>query len=316
MVYHKGLLSDPQNDSDFWTVPLAGFSNPKYADSDTNNATGFDIHDCQAVVVAVEATGTPTFSATFEQTLDPSGLAGWFPVYGKWSDGSANAISQTVATRGVGFIVPCVGVRMRVRVTALTVADLRARVSKLAVTADFSSGIQPISSPAALIAGGSAAQDAVIAGNPIPIGLDARSAQKPVMSAGGDIVIGQASLDGRQVTLPYSISELSWQYAAAASGIVSSTADVVIKASAGAGIRNYLTSLQVSHDLLSGVSELVVKEGATVIFRKKLQVTAQEVENIVFPVPLRTFTATALNVALTASVTGGVYVNAQGFSAP
>lgn len=314
MVYHKGLLSDENNDGDTWTVLLAGFSNPKYAAANTADATGFDIHDCEAIMVAVD-TG-PTFSITVEQTLDPTGLTGWFPVAAKRMDGSANAVATTIAVSAQGNAIPVIGVRARLRVTALTVANCAVRVKKLQFAHDLNNPIQPISSPAALNVGGAAAQDAAISGNPVPMGLDARNAQKPAMSAAGDIVIAQSTLDGKLVAQPYAVPELTWQYAAAASGIVSSTADVAIKASAGVGLRNYLTSLQVSHDLLGGVSELVVKEGATVIFRKKLQTAAQEVENIVFPVPLRSATATALNVAMVSSVTGGVYVNAQGFTGP
>lgn len=106
-----------------------------------------------------------------------------------------------------------------------------------------------------------------------------------------------------------------WQYAAAAGGIVSSTADVALKAAGAAGVRNFLSSLTIQHDVLSAVTEFVIKDGATIIYRGKLQTPDNEVGVIInFPVPLRGTAATAMNFALLSSVTGGVFVNAQGYT--
>ena len=106
-----------------------------------------------------------------------------------------------------------------------------------------------------------------------------------------------------------------WQYAAVAGGIVNSTADVAIKAAAGAGVRNYLSSLIVPHDALGAASEYVVKDGAVVIFRGKLQTALSEGSVIPFNPPLRPTANTALNFALVAlTVTGGTFVNAQGYT--
>lgn len=141
----------------------------------------------------------------------------------------------------------------------------------------------------------------------------ALNAQKTAMSTNGDKVNNIATMDGKQVIMPYSIGDLTWQYAGIASGIVSSTADTEIKA-ALATYRNYLTSISISHDTLSAVTEYVIKDGATVIYRGKLQVTATEGLVITFPNPLRGTANTALNFALLTSVTGGVYINAQGYT--
>lgn len=113
-------------------------------------------------------------------------------------------------------------------------------------------------------------------------------------------------------------SSTFWQYAAAAGGIVSSTVDVALKAAGGAGVRNYISAMTINHDTLSAVTECVVKDGATVIWRGKLQTTATDVANgagtIKFDPPLRGTANTALNFALLTSVTGGVFVNAQGYT--
>lgn len=147
------------------------------------------------------------------------------------------------------------------------------------------------------------------------IALEARNTQKTAMSTTGDVVRAIATMDGKQIVWMRAAPELSWQYAAAASGIVSSVADVVLNA-ALATYRNYLVSIELSHDLLSAVTEFVIKDGATIIHRGKLQVAAVESLELTFDPPLRCTVNTALNFALLSSVTGGVYVNAQGFTAP
>lgn len=119
-----------------------------------------------------------------------------------------------------------------------------------------------------------------------------------------------------------------WNYAAAASGIVNTTTAVTIKAAeagvpaAVSGYRNYISSIQVAHDVLGAVTELVIRDGAggTVLWRTKLQTAAVEAgagAPIEFNPPLKTAnTNTLLEVATLTAVTGGVYVNAQGFVGP
>jgi hypothetical protein len=156
-------------------------------------------------------------------------------------------------------------------------------------------------------------EDAVATGNgSVGIMLEARSTQKTNMSATGDIVRAQGTLDGKQVVMPHAIPELTFAFAAGAAGIVSSTADVVLKAAAGATARNFLDSVTISHDLLSAVTEWVIKDGAAIIHRGKVQTPAVEAVTIPFDPPLRGTVNTALNFALLTSVTGGVYVNATG----
>lgn len=114
------------------------------------------------------------------------------------------------------------------------------------------------------------------------------------------------------------LSSTFWGYAAVAGGIVSSTADVAVKAAAGASVRNYLCTIDISHDLLSAATEVVAKDGATVIWRSRLQTPATDISGgagkITFNPCLRGTVNTAVNVALITSVTGGVYVNATGYT--
>jgi hypothetical protein len=110
----------------------------------------------------------------------------------------------------------------------------------------------------------------------------------------------------------------NWSYAAAASGIVNTTTAVTIKAAAGAGVRNYITSMQINSEALGAATELVVRDGAggPVLWRVKIS-AAGLVGGIpiVISTPIVGSANTLLEVVtLTASVTGAVYFNAQGFT--
>lgn len=110
-----------------------------------------------------------------------------------------------------------------------------------------------------------------------------------------------------------------WSYAAAASGIVNSTTAVTFKAAAGAGVRNYITSIQIMSETLTTATELVIRDGAggTVLFRTKIPTGGLATSDIIFSNPLRGTANTLLEVVtLTASGAGAVYFNAQGFVAP
>jgi hypothetical protein len=110
-----------------------------------------------------------------------------------------------------------------------------------------------------------------------------------------------------------------WSYAAAASGIVNTTTAVPIKA-AVAGQRNYVNSIQVMSEALGTATELAVRDGAggTVLWRTKVGTGgAPSGGTFNFDPPLVGTTNTLLEVVtLTASTTGAVYFNAQGYVAP
>ena len=120
------------------------------------------------------------------------------------------------------------------------------------------------------------------------------------------------------VSTPYAPTGSWWQYAAASGGIVNTTTAVTIKA-AHATLRNYVTGVQLTADGLGAATELVIRDGAggTVLWRVKISTAGiSSPVSITFPVALRGSAATLLEVAtLTASVTGGVWVDAQGFVA-
>ena len=110
----------------------------------------------------------------------------------------------------------------------------------------------------------------------------------------------------------------SWQYAAGSGGIAD-TSDVTLAASPGAGRRNYLCALQILNTDATVGTEVVIKDGSTILWRGYAQHSVAAVSqpgmvSIVFPVALRQpTTATALTAACITTSTQ-TYINAQGYT--
>jgi len=138
-------------------------------------------------------------------------------------------------------------------------------------------------------------------------------AQGVVILTSGGAVAG----DANGLTVQSAPTASTWQYAAETGGITNTTTAVTIKAAAGAGVRNYLKSLNISHDTLGAATELAIRDGAggAVLWRGKLQTPANPALGLTFDPPLKGTANTLMEVVtLTASVTGGVFVNATGYT--
>lgn len=107
------------------------------------------------------------------------------------------------------------------------------------------------------------------------------------------------------------VGENPFNYAGVTGGITT-TADTAISAAQAAGVRNYLTAFYFKNTS-AVASEIVVKDGATVIWRGHAGASMAQGERIVFPVPLRGTAATAMNVAMITSATATI-VSAQGYT--
>lgn len=120
------------------------------------------------------------------------------------------------------------------------------------------------------------------------------------------------------VNTPHALAASRWTYAPATGGIVNTTTAVTIKAAAGAGVRNYITAIQLSADTLGAATEVVIRDGAggTVLWRGKIgTVGISGVQSVPLAVPIVGTANTLLEVAtLTATVSGGVYFNVQGYT--
>jgi hypothetical protein len=163
--------------------------------------------------------------------------------------------------------------------------------------------------------GGDVASDSVDSGNPVKVGYQARTSD-PTAVANADRVNGYADALGKQVFQPYAPSSLSWQYAAPAGGILNSV-EVTAKAASGAGIRNYISALQVINSNNTTGTEVVIKDGpsGTVIHRGWAQANGGGYA-LSFARPLQGTANTAIVIAeVTNTATQGVLVNLQGFTA-
>lgn len=109
-----------------------------------------------------------------------------------------------------------------------------------------------------------------------------------------------------------------WNFASAASGIVNTTTAVTIKTAGGAGVRNCISNLQVDHATLGAATELAIRDGAagTVLWRTQLQTTATQGVDYNLGTAVCGTANTLTEVVTLTAVTGGVYVNAQGYVSP
>jgi hypothetical protein len=219
-----------------------------------------------------------------------------------------NAIGKLAANSGVDIgDVDVASVAGNVTVVQATAANLNATVV----------GNGTFAVQAALTAGtntnevvGDIAHGTAVGGNPVQIGLEGRSADGTAVDS-GDVVRPLGTLLGKQVVLPYAVPGATWSYATATSG-VTDTSDDEAKA-AVASTRHYITGCQVINAHDSTGTEVVIKDGSTVLFRGWAEQTGGGV-SAKFDPPLRGTANTAVNVA---NITTGsqTYFNLQGFSA-
>ena len=171
-------------------------------------------------------------------------------------------------------------------------------------------GVSVIGAPTVV---GGAAHDAVGTSiSPVKIGAQAQNANPSGVSANGDITNIIATMIGVPIVRPYSLPESDWQYACPSA--IANTTDVALRAAGGTGIRNYVTGIQVMNTGATA-TEIVVKDGSTVIWRGHVGASMTTMHVLRFVTPLRGTAATAMNFACIATG-ANVYVSAQGYQAP
>lgn len=124
--------------------------------------------------------------------------------------------------------------------------------------------------------------------------------------------------DANGTVVQPALASAMWSYAAASGGISNTTTAVTVKTAAGASVRNYVTALQCNSTALGAATELAIRDGAggTVLWRGQIG-TAGWLNgwSMAFAVPLKGTANTLVEVVtLTASVSGAVYCNLQGFT--
>lgn len=164
---------------------------------------------------------------------------------------------------------------------------------------------------------GTVGEASAVGSGMLPTAYEGRTTNKTAVTT-GQYVRPIATSIGAAVNKPFQVPELDWSYPAAAGGISNTTTAVTMVAAAGAGIRNYLTAIQVSAGALGAASEIAVRDGAggTVIWRGFIS-TAGGNQSVNLSSPIKSTANTLLEVVtLTATITGAVYINAQGYQAP
>lgn len=117
------------------------------------------------------------------------------------------------------------------------------------------------------------------------------------------------------ITRPFESRANSWSYATS-SGITNTTTAVTVKTAAGSGIRNCVTGVDISADALGTATVFAIRDGAggTVIWAHKIQTAGLAEFSKSFLSPICSSTNSLLEiVTLTASTTGTVFAQLQGF---
>jgi hypothetical protein len=129
----------------------------------------------------------------------------------------------------------------------------------------------------------------------------------------GDIGAARMTLNRKIISQPYEGEGNSWSYAAPAGGLVNTT-EVTAKASAGSGLINYITSIQVTNSHATTGTEIQVLDGTAGTVKHRGFAAALGGYVATFPVPIKMTAATLVSIKeATTTATTGVLVNLQGY---
>lgn len=171
------------------------------------------------------------------------------------------------------------------------------------------------------LANGQTAHSSASTGSPVRVGgrvVETTAATQDQTLVAGDAANLPISTGNQLIQKPYATADVDWHYVAAASGIVSTTTAVTIKTASGiAGIRNYITSIDISAIGAGTATELCIRDGAAGPVLWRIQIPAAGISNpftIRFPTPLRGTANTLLEVVTLTSSATPVYFNAHGYT--
>lgn len=280
----------------------------------TSASTLFTVADTSgygSVSVQVVSAGT-TCTIIYEASEDGitwSGVSGWS------ISATASSTPSTTSTTTAQLIFPLYAKQFRARVSTYTSGTVTVQGTLRKDTIPKQAVLVSISGSATVV--GNNGDGSAVAANGVGVLAEARTTNKTAQ-ASGIYIRPIATSIGAAVNKPFQVPELDWSYPAAAGGISNTTTAVTMVGAAGAGIRNYLTAIQVSAGALGAASEIAVRDGAggTVIWRGFLS-TAGGNQSVNLSSPIKSTANTLLEVVtLTATITGAVYINAQGYQAP
>ena len=243
---------------------------------------------------------------------------------------NTGALSATIASATVGiFQAECSGFN-QVRVTGLAAmtgtatVSLRASNTTPAVNIDAAlpAGTNSIGNLGTVttvttLSNGQTAHSAASTGSPMRVAGRVNTAVDTTLVAGdaSDLFM---TTSGAAVVKLYAAPEVDWQ---ATSGLtaLATTTSTQVRAAGAAGVRNYVTAIQLVNTSASVSTTATILDGATVLWVGFLPATTAALPivplSIQFPTPLRGTAATAINIQL-GTTAASVYWNAQGYQAP
>ncbi len=261
----------------------------------------------ESITVQVTSAGT-SCTITYETSDDNSN---WISIGGlSFTNTGSSALATTSSAVG-GIQFTRKGLYFRARVSAYGSGT---------VTAIGTLSKAPVVQLGLVYFGGGASAEGGGAGTlPIAIAAEARTSSKTSV-ANATLVRPIATVDGRLIVRLDAIPENEWSYVAASGGITNTTTAVTLTGGAGSGTRNYITSLQLASDVLGTATEFVIRDGVggAVLWRAKIGTAGTVgIQDIRFHPPLRGSSNTLVEAAcVTATGTGSIYINAQGYKAP
>ncbi len=257
---------------------------------------------------AVAATG---FAAAFEASLDSNSkeTGSWTPVNAQASDSTITAsqaaisLATGVASKIYKFDVSSFK-RFRVRTTALTTGNVIAVVQ----TTEDPTAFVPIAAPTSVSIAGNGttsiakAEDAAHTSGDLGVpNFGVRAPNTPVVptSAAGDYGYILLDQEGKQIIANGGSAETSWQYW----GAVAAT-DTAVKASGGAGIRNYITDVIVENNTAATI-RVIIKDGNTAVFVASVPPNSTFEKS--WKTPIKGTAATVINV-IGGSAAGNIHL--------
>ena len=252
------------------------------------------LRSARGIAVQIVSMGT-TGSITPELSVD--GVT-WVAFTAVAANGAAAPVA-TISLPGV-YLLPQNARFMRLRLSTATTAG----TTNVQIT-------QAGENPSFAATQGNTAAGLAPGGNPV---RSAGVAQTAWPTAKLNNIVAELTLSsvGQQINKPYAPADLDWQFTSAVTGVTVG-ADTIAKAAGAAGVRNYVTGVQVQNASATP-TEFQVKDGATVIWRCVLNANT-DTFTIHFVTPLKGTAATALNLF---AVTAGsvVIASLQGYIAP
>lgn len=281
-----------------------------------NGSTGFAIDLRGTFVATVTFQGTIDGTNWFTLNVVPAGAAvnqanvSTATAVGAWM-GNANGCSQVRAI-ATAYTSGSVTVTLRAMQAAGMVQTVPTGQTTQAV-----SGTLTAVTTVTTLANGQTAHSAASTGSPLRVAGRVNTAVDTTLVAGdaSDLFV---TTGGALVSKPYSMPETDWQ---SSSGLtpLATTTSTAVRAAGAAGVRNYVTAIQLFNNSATVSTNVAILDGAAVLWAGWLPATTAALPvvpvNITFPTPLRGTAATAVNIQL-GTTASSVFWNAQGYQAP